>query len=169
MLIQNLKYRDKSQYRGPAMAAVYSVGAFAPGEGETVPKLIPVLKGLDAQGRAAAAYDLGTLRKEEASAAKIAVPDLIELLDDNVPEVRLCAVEAIANIDSEQASMCIPALIELLKDTSWKIRIRAVEELRKLGPRANTAIPALKERLMDEAPVVRVWSDEAIKTIEQRK
>jgi HEAT repeat protein len=162
-LIANLKYWDKSHYRGNSIAAVYSVGALAPGYGESVPQLIQVLEGSDPQGRTAAAYDLGTL-EHNTTAAKAALPALLNALNDPVPEVRLGAAEAITNINPTEKT--VPALIELLRATDWTVRIRAVEELRRLGPSARDALRGLQERRNDEARAVRVWPDEAIKTIQ---
>jgi hypothetical protein len=42
-----------------------------------------------------------------------------------------------------------------------------MEGLRRLGPAARVAVPALKKRLADEAQVVRVWSAIVLKEIEE--
>jgi hypothetical protein len=165
-LIANLKHWDKSHYRGSNIAAVYSVGALAPGYGESVPQLIQVLEGPDQQSRIAAAYDLGTLEHNKAS-AKFALPALLNALNDPVTDVKLGAAEAITNIDPTERT--VPTLIELLRATDWTVRIRAVEELRRLGRSARDALPALQDTRNDQSPAVRVWAEEAIKTIQEVK
>jgi HEAT repeat protein len=166
-LIENLEFQDKTMFRG--LSAVYPIGAIAPGYAQTVPPLMKALKDPSSQIRASAAYDLGTLRPKDLAAAKQALPDLIELLQDSVAEVKLRAAEAVLKIDLEHGPVAVPALIELTEDPDYTVRLRAVDGLRRVGSTARSAIPNLRKRSNDDAQVVRIWSAKVLKELEEKR
>ena len=165
-IIKSLRFVDTKYWR-PLPAHIYAVGQLAPGYAESVPKLIVVLKDLDPRAREAAAYDLGALRRKELSAAKAAIPALLETLQDQDGIVRITVAEAIIKIDQTQSSKTIPALVELLQEQNYTVRLRSVDLLRQMGAGATGALSALEKSLQDEASIVRVWAAEAMEQIRQ--
>jgi len=76
--------------------------------------------------------------------AKPAVPDLIELTRDRVPEQRVRVALTIGRL-GEIATPAIPALISLLKDGDAPVRRAAMEAIEQIGPAAKAAGSRLRE------------------------
>jgi HEAT repeat protein len=100
------------------------------------------------------ARTLGQLRELAAPA----VPALTLALRDNDPHVRLAVAKSLWNITGN-ASLTVPVLIDLL-ETSRDSSIESADErrqflqtiieaLRRIGPSAQAAIPALKKKVKD--------------------
>ena len=110
---------------------------------------------------------MGALRPKELSAAKAAIPALLETLQDQDEIVRITAAEAIVKIDRTQSSNTVPTLVELLQEQNFTVRLRSVDLLRQMGAEAALALPALEKATQDEASIVRVWAAEAIEQVRQ--
>ncbi len=63
----------------------------------------------------------------------------------------------------------LPAIINLLKDDLPRARIAAARTLERLGPKARSALPALRPLLNDPDPAVRGRPAEAINRIDQKE
>ncbi|MEM7557366.1 MAG: HEAT repeat domain-containing protein [Cyanobacteria bacterium P01_A01_bin.84] len=68
----------------------------------------------------------------ENNTSKSAIPALLEALKSNNPLVRLGALSALGNFDSE-ATTFLPVLVKSLKDPSPSVRLLAVQVLNTLG------------------------------------
>jgi HEAT repeat protein len=73
------------------------------------------------------------------------IPVLIVGLSDPDRDVALLSAEALANLATPEA---VPGLIQALDDD--RIHAIAVEGLRRMGPRAAPAVPALVKTLQDQ-------------------
>lgn len=93
--------------------------------------------------------------------ARAAVPALIAVLRDRLPEIRRRATIALAEIGPE-ARQAVPALIQVLQDEEEAVRCRAVMALGDLGAEARSAVPALIGLLQDESDLVRRWAAAAL-------
>jgi HEAT repeat protein len=95
------------------------------------------------------------------SAAKEAVPTLIQLLNDEIKYVRLAAAQAIGKIDETKSEVALPVLpvlpvlLVLLQDEDRDVRIGAVFGIGDFGKHAENALPKLLEALNDPDQVVR--------------
>lgn len=79
------------------------------------------------------------------------VPDIIPLLDDADPKVRVRALRVLARIGPE-ASVAVPAVRRCLSDPDLQVRQMAVRALGQIGADAAAAVPDLIELLQsDEA------------------
>jgi|GEM_PF-5196780 len=123
---------------------VASLRATEPLDSRRIPELIKELNGNDPQRRADAAIELEKFGPE----AKSAVSSLISLLSDNtelktkygLPTlVSDQAGDALAAIGSESVSR----LTEALGQPSTEVRSLAVRILRRIGPKAKPALPAI--------------------------
>jgi HEAT repeat protein len=85
-------------------------------------------------------------------AAKPAVPALWAVCKNSASNVRAGAAEAIARIDPEQAEPAVEVLVRMVTE---KVkgppvgRVYAIESLRRVGPPAKAAVPALCDLLKD--------------------
>ncbi|GEM_PF-2270064 len=160
-MIANLKYQDQMQFRGAGMTNVYPVGSSAPGDGESVPRLVTELKNSDPEVRDAAAYDLGAIRQDKEK-AEAALPAVTEALNDDDAFVRMRSAETILTIDPIRFKLVLPTLINSLNETNYVIRLRAIELIRQIGPDAKNAMSSLTNSLHDESATVRTWAREAL-------
>jgi HEAT repeat protein len=81
-------------------------------------------------------------------AAKSAQNDLKGLLDDQNPDVRITAAEALCNLG--QSGVATPVLIEALNEDNLMVRVHALNSLEILGGEvAKAAIPKVKELVGD--------------------
>jgi HEAT repeat protein len=83
------------------------------------------------------------------SAAKDAVPTLVNALKDEDISVRVHAAEALAVIGLT-APEIFPVLIEGMKDTNREVRWTALVALRQIGPEPQAAVPDLIKALKNE-------------------
>jgi len=122
----------------------------------TLPGLIAVLSGENAEARIGAAKALGAMGPD----AEPAVPALTKNLYHFVPDVREAAAWALGQI-GPGARPAVPVLITvLLADSSVHAREEAARALAAIGD--PVAIPALASGLYDKDPWVRIHSAEAI-------
>jgi HEAT repeat protein len=149
-LIEALRDRDRLVRARAAQA----LGAIGPGAKDAVPALC------------ALARDESDPVGEEARAALAriragVVPALQPFLKDGDVRVRRVGVAAL----SRQGVEAVPALIEALGDGDWIVRRRAARALGGIGPRARSAVPALRLLLRDDDPRVRDDVEEALERI----
>lgn len=114
-------------------------------------------------------YHLGSPRAQcRAQAVKalgLLAPDadeLAELLDDDAPEVRAAAAEAISRGGIEQRSADVG---RLLRDPSWHVRRAAGQALRTMGP---SGVGTLRVYAEDEDTYAREGARQVLATIEAR-
>lgn len=69
------------------------------------------------------------------------VPLLLDLLADDDAEMRLFAIDLLAEVPPDQRSL--PALVTALNDFDPLVRVWAVGQVVDFGPRAKAAVPAL--------------------------
>jgi len=98
---------------------------------------------------------LGRVLGEVASGALAA--DLLQFVEDDLPELRAAAARALAHA---QPHLAIEVLSKLTEDSVWFVRLRAVVSLGKLGNPG--AIPALLRGLSDANRLVRLRAAEAL-------
>jgi HEAT repeat protein len=81
------------------------------------------------------------------------------------PVVRFLAARALARVDPSAAAAQFALL---LRDGDATVRALAADELRRLGPRAKSVVPALRRALTDSDEDVRASATEALRVIEPR-
>jgi hypothetical protein len=81
---------------------------------------------------------------------KPAIPQLIESLKSENPEVRLISAQVLARMGSD-AEEAVPHLVPLLEDSDQRIRKAAARALGRIGPEAAAAVPGLMQTLLEEA------------------
>jgi len=132
-----------------AQIAAFSEGRLEPLEpivdcgAAAVPLLVETLDSNEWESRVLAAYGLG----EMGAAATPAVATLATLLNDPDVQVRWSAAEALGKIGDVAA---VPGLTQALQDVDPAVQISAAAALVRLGPAATTALPALRELLVEE-------------------
>jgi HEAT repeat protein len=151
---------DKSpERRRAALLAVELIGP------QRSPRVLPaILSALrddpDERIREAAAAALGRLgerlyaRAAEGEQVRFAGPrnDLIAALrTDKSGRVREAAALALGKVAAADAAPAVPALAAALRDAHPGARAAAADTLRRLGPEAKEAVPALQEALADRA------------------
>jgi HEAT repeat protein len=176
------------------LAAIQSLGRIGPDAKDAAPALIQVYQqGNEAEDiRKAAVAALGnmgpaaqdavgvmikTLAEDESLALSghvqmavmrlgpAAVPDLIELLQDQDPDVRAHAAVAL-NWVGPGARDAVPALVRALQDEGHSVREGAAFALLRIGPGAKDAIPALVKALQDKDSEVRRIAAMALQEID---
>ena len=105
-------------------------------------------------------------------AARPAVPALIDALEDSDAKVRYRALIALGNLWSglesgPEIEAAVPAIVKLLKDKDEYTRRRAIHVLRKIGPGARNALPALKQIMNDRNDPLWVNAFGAVNHIER--
>jgi HEAT repeat protein len=120
-----------------------------------VPALREALGSNESIARETAARILGSLGEIAAEAA----PELTALIRDKDTSVRLAAAKSLWNV-TKKADLIVPVLVDLLRDKKvhahedGEARRRflqtVIEALRRIGPAAHAAIPALNEKMRDK-------------------
>lgn len=146
---------------------------------QAVPALIDALRAKELVSREKAARLLGRLGE----LAAVAGPALTAALRDKNAEFRLAAAKGLWNI-TKQADVVVPVLIDLLKG-KWAavqaaLAIQAaqdgiearrqflqtvIEALQRIGPPAEKAVPALKEKARDKNRLVSESARRALEVI----
>jgi HEAT repeat protein len=109
---------------------------------DVVPQLRKELEAPDWRVKVVAAHTLGLLDTE----AKSAIPGLNSLIEDDNPDVRFAAAQALGKIGSEAV---VPALTQALQDPDENVRVSAVTALQQIGNLAKSAKPFLIRSLWD--------------------
>jgi HEAT repeat protein len=83
--------------------------------------------------------------------AKSAAPALLKKCDTQYPQWRQHAAAALARVDPAQTPKAVEVLVDLIKDRKAGAAHRdAITALRRIGPNAKAAMPALAELLNDK-------------------
>jgi HEAT repeat protein len=122
---------------------------------------IALLKHNSPTVRRAAAWGLGAIRRKS-SAANQAIPGLIDALADQDQRVRFNSALALKEMGAD-ASNAIPALTKVVANTGvgsssnslFYLRAAAAVALGKIGPTANSALPALRIALLESNSYLR--------------
>jgi len=141
----------------PVLSVVNGANAFFYVGSNSIPIAIGFLKHSSPAVREAAAWSLGSLRKQSAAAAQ-AIPALIDSLRDNARMVRFEALLSLREMGAE-ASNAVPAITTVLADIRQTndvyLRAAAAVALGKIGPSAASAIPSLKAALQETNSYLR--------------
>jgi HEAT repeat protein len=134
-----------------------------------VSALIEALSTKEPATRVKAARTLGCLGEVAAAAA----PALTKALHDNDPDVRLAAAKGLWNIT--KTADVVPALVDLLKvkkatdleaaETRRRFLQTVMEALRRIGPPATAAVPALTAMTKDSNRHIRESALSALQVI----
>src|SRR5216683_1288056 len=134
-----------------------------------VSALIEALSTKEPATRVKAARTLGCLGEVAAAAA----PALTKALHDNDPDVRLAAAKGLWNIT--KTADVVPALVDLLKvkkatdleaaETRRRFLQTVMEALRRIGPPATVAVPALTAMTKDSNRHIRESALSALQVI----
>ena len=138
--------------------AVYTVREIEPAPVDAIPALVGLLGNERWDIRTTAMDLLGGC----GSKAWAAVPELEHALADPEFRVRMGALGALGRIG---ATGSVRRIADKLDDEQAEVRQRAAEALKRIGPEAKSAAPALEERLNDEDEWVRKEAAEALKWI----
>lgn len=142
-LIEALKSPDSKMRERAAQTLAY----MDPPPKESLSLLLPLLRDSQEHVRYWAVRAIGSVGKGVSSV----IPSIVDV-SKNDPEslVRVGAIEAAVTIDSDGA-IAIPACVQALRDKDSQVRGEAAKSLGKYGPRAESAVAALTERLDDTA------------------
>ena len=113
-------------------------------DADRVPDLVQLLGDEDPAIRYWGATGLTALREKASPAAD----KLLAAVEDESPNVRVAAAEALANIGRLEDAM--PVLIAGLEHDTPFIRLRAINVLDRLGPKARPALAAIKNAAMSK-------------------
>jgi HEAT repeat protein len=116
------------------------------------------LRGGDVSERLQAAYELSL----KDVAAELAIPALIEALNDRDEDIRWAAAYSLGCRGAESAP-AVAALVRLCKDPSIRLRRGAVDTLGLI--RSGAAVPGLVAALKDPDETVRLVAAQALGTI----
>src|SRR5262249_8228937 len=72
---------------------------------------------------------------------KPVIPALLEVLGDEVADVRLNAIQTVNSVGAGKEA--VAAVSRLLRDENWQVQQQACLFLQSLGPDAKEAVPAL--------------------------
>ena len=125
-------------------AALGNIGEAARG---SIPQLIEILK--DGNW-----FVYETARHGLTSFGELAVPALIDLLQDPDPDYHWSAADVLGDI-GPAAEAAVPALARALEDSDEDVRSAAASALGNIGPAAEAAVPALARALEDPDDDVR--------------
>ncbi|MBI1852312.1 MAG: HEAT repeat domain-containing protein [Planctomycetes bacterium] len=126
--------------------------------GDVLPVALDVLKSSSFRAREKALWIVDALGPK----AKDALPAVARATQDTEAHVRLAAFRAIGSMKGDRAEFVKSAGDLLKKDPDPEIRERAAFFLKRTGPEAKAAIPALVSALRDKVPSVRSRACEAL-------
>jgi HEAT repeat protein len=133
-------------------------------EAEAIPRLIGLLRHTDPFIRCEALYGLQSFGPR----ARVAVPDLENMLEDDPSWVRYAAASTLAQIDEEAGRRAVPALKELVMDRSLfpSLRNKAFDQVRRFEPGAEAMLVLkLMEDLQHEDADVRRGTSALLRAI----
>jgi hypothetical protein len=152
-------YQDRSESEDIRKAAVAALGEMESSAQDAVPVMVKVLA--DDESFALP----GHIQMAVTRMGPAAVPDLIQLLQDEDSDVRAHAAVAL-NWVGPVAKDAVPALIQCLQDDAKSVRQGAAFALLRIGPAARDAAPALRKALKDEDPDVGRVAAMALKEVD---
>ncbi len=124
---------------------------------EKVNNLIEKLKSNDLETRQEAAWNLKVLAEDKNKEVEVAIPDLINTMQDDDWAVRKLSILALGELNVNKK---IPTIIDFLRnDIESEVRVGAAEALGQL--KAEEAVPHLIKALDDSSNMVRqvsMWS-----------
>lgn len=136
--------------------AAYALGLIGPEAADAVDILTEMLQAPETDLRQLAATALGRIGSE----AQRALPALAPLLKDQDAGVRISAAVALWRIEGSSAGQ--PVLVQALSDKQAAVREQACKACAELGDAKILPIAALRARLTDPVPAVRLLSAEAL-------
>jgi HEAT repeat protein len=107
----------------------------------------------EADRRAKARYVLTQL----GPGARLAVPELVRIVQDKSCEAKFDALQLLGAIHSEP-ELVIPTLIECLRSADSRSQLQTCVALHKYGKQAAPAASALKDLVLNGEPDVKVWA-----------
>ena len=132
-------------------------------------QIVPITNQLARINEGGVRYEAAASIGRLGGAAKILVPDLIRLLDDDEPEAAAGAAEALANVPIEQAeiSNVVRKLVAACLRPNTMLQQSALHTLGKLGPAAVDAVPILlKAASLTSDNYFKITAQGSIKTIQ---
>lgn len=94
------------------------------------------------------------------------VPAILKRLRDEDTQVRWVSARALGSI-GVLSETCVPALAECVRnDPEGNVRSYALMALKKFGPRAKVALPAVMAATTDENSAIRSYARDAVKAIQ---
>lgn len=131
---------------------------------DAVPALIGAMTNADQKVRTIA--ESGLRHYATSQEATLAVPELVKRLKHPDDFVRAASANVLGEMH-QQPCVVVPELTCLLVDNDTKVRESAVFALRKYGPSATSAIPALEKLLSEHNPSIgsRAWASNTILAI----
>jgi HEAT repeat protein len=147
--------------RRPLLKEVDGANVFFYLGSNSIPHAVALLKHDSPTVRRAAAWGLGSLRRQSAAADQ-AIPALIEALADKDRQVRFFTALSLGNMGPD-ASNAVPALTKVVASPGIGpatndfiyLRAAAAVALGKIGPAAATALPTLKAALQEPNSYLR--------------
>jgi HEAT repeat protein len=112
--------------------AIYALGKIGPAAAAAVDKLKTFLTSDDNELRTISVWALRRIEPENEETAALALPVLIELLQDDVALVRMEAARSLGEMGAQAKSAAEP-LEKLLKDPSPEVRRMAKTAIEKIG------------------------------------
>ncbi|MDY6831831.1 MAG: HEAT repeat domain-containing protein [Thermodesulfobacteriota bacterium] len=117
-----------------------------------IPELQKALRDSNPDVRVMAAQTLGKIGPD----ARSALPDLVDVLDDDRYEVRAAGADAIEKIigpdpGEEDRDLMVRVHINRLESKDWTARLNAANHLAEMGPEGADAVPALVSALLDKS------------------
>jgi HEAT repeat protein len=144
-------------------AAERAVTTLSALDGPALPMLVGLCRSADYDRRWWGVRAVAELAEEHPAQRDLAMPTLLEALNDAEDSIRCVAALALGQM---QATSAIPALTLLLADTSGWVRGAAANALALIG---EPAVPALGEALQDPREGVRVRAAYALHRIRSVK
>lgn len=144
-------------------AAVNCLGRIVPSLSDYFPAIIAKIKGRDVGVRSAALRLLGKLNPEMVVERPNILNILIEKLTDEEDEVRIVALENMANLHHSHLSTYMPHVAKTLDDHAPRVRYAAVATLGKLHVKDLAEyLPTLVRRFEDDDTAVRAAAVETL-------
>jgi hypothetical protein len=109
---------------------------------EVIPQLLETLKSQDWKIKVIAIHTLGLLEIK----AQSSIPELSNLIQDENPDVRFVAAQALGEIGTEAV---VPALTKALQDKDENVRVSAATAFQNIGALARPAKTVLIDALWD--------------------
>lgn len=143
---------------------LFALAAIGPDAAQAVPALVKALDDPGENVSYAACYALGKVGPA-AMAAKPALQKCLGSSDEFACMASAWALACIHPECKETAAKSVPILAKALAEPDALSRLHAAEALRRLGPCAKDAVPALKKALQDDNPDVREAAGQALQAI----